>query len=231
MLKASYKGELESKLKSICISVPPRGNGRTTDDCERWSICRFLSTLNQAGKIEFPFDLQKRERPDFYALSGSSEFGIEHTEAVPTDYAKAIAIANREKPDAMIDMSLFKFGEKKSLDEIREIIHASELTGDGWVGNGAEVELSDAIKIVVLGKTEKLKKDGFDKYEKNILLIYDNMPQPHINHDTLIEKCVKNLSGYWDNSITFDDIYIESGDRLILLNHQESTSFNIENLW
>ena len=151
--------------------------------------------------------------------------------SVPTDYAKAIAIANREKPDAMIDMSLFKFGEKKSLDEIREIIHASELTGDGWVGNGAEVELSDAIKIVVLGKTEKLKKDGFDKYEKNILLIYDNMPQPHINHDTLIEKCVKNLSGYWDNSITFDDIYIESGDRLILLNHQESTSFNIENLW
>jgi hypothetical protein len=190
-----------------------------------------LSTLNQVGKIEFPLDVQKQERPDFYVHSGGRELGIEHTEAIPPDYAKAMAIAERENPDAIIDISLFNFGEQKSLDEIRDIIHASELTGDGWAGNSAEVELADAIKNVVLGKTKKLKKDGFGKFEKNVLLIYENMPRPHINHDILIKKCAENLSGYWGNPISFDDVYIESGDRLILLNQQETTTFNIVDLW
>jgi len=166
MINASNKGELNSKLKNIDISVPLRGEGRTTGDCERWSICRFLSTLNQVGEIEFPIDVQKQERPDFYVHSGDRELGIEHTEAIPADYAKAMVIAERENPDAIIDMSLFKFGEQKSLDEIRNIIHASELTGDGWAGNNAEAELADSIKNVVLGKTKKLKKDGFMKFEK-----------------------------------------------------------------
>ena len=125
MINASGKIELDNELKSIDISVPPRGEGRTTDHCERWSICRFLSTLNQEGKIDFPIDVQKQERPDFYIHSGGRELGVEHTEAIPSDYAKAMAIAEREKPDAIIDMSLFKIGETKSLDEIRGIIHAS----------------------------------------------------------------------------------------------------------
>lgn len=231
MIKASCKDELESKLRRIDISVPPRGEGRTTDDCERWAICRFLSTLNQEGRIEFPLEVEKRERPDFFILSGGREVGIEHTEAIPLDYAKAIVIAEREKPDAIIDMSLFKFDEQKSLDEIREIIHASELMGDGWGGNSAEDELSYAIENVVLGKTEKLKKEGFKKYEKNVLLIYENMPLPHINYDILIEKCAKNLSGYWRSPNSFDSVYIESGKWLILLNAQETDLFRIKDLW
>jgi len=231
MINASCKDELESKLKNIDISVPSRGEGRTTDDCERSAICHFLSTLNQVRKIEFPLEVEKRERPDFYILSGGKEFGIEHTEAIPPDYAKAMAIAEREKPDAMIDISLFKFGEQKPLDEIRRIIHASELMGDGWAGNSAEVELADAIKNVILGKTEKLKKDGFDKYERNVLLIYENMPRPRINYEILINKCKKSLFSYWENQIIFNDIYVESGDFLILFNHQESISFNVVNLW
>jgi len=57
------------------------------------------------------------------------------------------------------------------------------------------------------------------------------MPRPHINHEILIEKCAENFSGYWGNPITFDDIYIESGDKLILLNQQKTTTFNIVDLW
>lgn len=231
MINARCKDELENQLKNIDISVPPRGKGRTTDDCERWAICRLLSTLNQEEKIEFPLEVQKRERPDFHVLSGGRTFGIEHTEAIPPDYAKAMAISGREKPDAIIDMSLFKFDEEKPLDEIRRIIHASELMGDGWAGNSAEVELSDAIKSVVLGKTKKLEEDSFIKYEKNVLLIYENMPLPHINYDILMEQIAEKFLDYWDSPITFDSVYIESRDRIILLNQQEITSFNIVDLW
>ena len=118
---ASSAEELREVLRSINITVPPRTEGRTSEDCERRSFCRFLSTLNGTGMVDYPLRVSKREKPDFQVYTGDSVWGVEVTEAIPSDYARASALRDRENPDALLDMSLFKYGETKTLEQIRGI--------------------------------------------------------------------------------------------------------------
>ena len=137
-IAANSNAELIKALTSINIGVLPRNEGRTKEQCERWLICRWLSTLTTVNGINFPLRVTKREKPDFQIYSGSLTLGVEVTEAIPTDYARASALAERENPDASIDISLFKFGETKTLKEIRQICNQRKLTGEGWAGDSAE---------------------------------------------------------------------------------------------
>jgi hypothetical protein len=228
---ATNQSDLEQTLAAIDVSVPERGNDRTTDDCERAAICHFLSTLNHQGSIRFPFHLNKHERPDFIITSEGINWGVEHTEAIPEAYSRAIAIAEREYPDALIDMSQFKFGEDKSTAEIREILQQSELMGDGWAGDSAEIEFANAIKDVVDFKTVKFTKIGFLHFQRNTLLIYENLPRPVIDYHKLINKCNAVLSDYWAQPTIFTDIYIYSGDQLLILDRDSHSIQNIKNLW
>jgi len=216
-INANSNTELVRALKSIDITVPPRTEGRTTEDCERWSICRFLSTLNAVGEIEFPLRVSKREKPDFQLCTSAIAWGVEVTEAIPTDFARASALAAQEKPDALIDISLFKYGETKTLDEIRNILKQKKLTGEGWAGDSAERELANAVRSVTDSKTAKLRRQDFDKYPRNILLVYDNMPLPHLNHDTVAVHYVNRLKDYWVEGLHFDAIVLESRDTMFLL--------------
>lgn len=230
-INAENNAELESVLKSIDVSVPPRTGGRTTEDCERWSICHLLSTLNREDELDFPLYVTKRERPDFEITLGDQKWGVEITEAVPTDYARAVALADSENPDAVIDMSLFKFGERKSLNELREIISQAKLTGDGWEGDSAEYELAEATRSVTDIKTAKLIKPEFEKYPRNILSVYDNMPLPHLNLDSVAGYLVQSLSGYWTDETTFNVIFIESGNTLFESSPEGVRKLPINDLW
>lgn len=131
-INSKTRSELDVELSNIDISVPEVGKGRTKEDREIWSICRFMAALNQHHKIGFSASLKKQERPDYHLSHADNNWGIEITEAVPSTYLWALDIAKEENSTAVIDISLFKFGEKKSRDEIRKIVNESELTGDGW---------------------------------------------------------------------------------------------------
>jgi hypothetical protein len=145
-ITANNSAELILALTSIDISVPPRNEGRTSEHCERWSICRWLSTINALKEIDFPLRVTKREKPDFQVCAGARVWGVEVTEAVPTDFARASALAARETPDALIDISLFKYGETKTLEEIKNILNQKKLTGEGWAGDSAERELANTVQ-------------------------------------------------------------------------------------
>jgi hypothetical protein len=227
---ACSKDELGVALRAIDIAVPPRTEGRTTEDCERWSICRLLSTLINGSVLSFPLRVTKREKPDFQVCLGQKAWGIEVTEAIPTDDAKANALAEKENPNALIDISLFKFGEAKSLDEIRQIINQAKLTGDGWAGDAAERELAEAIRCIVESKTKKLRAPTFDKYPQNILVIYDNMPLPHLDHDTIAVHCADQLEDYWSEQLVFDVIYVESRDTIFQITSNGARKLKINDI-
>ena len=143
-ITANSSKELVLELASIDISVPPRNEGRSKEHCERWSICRWLSTLNAVAEIDFPLRVTKREKPDFQVCAGSVAWGIEVTEAIPTDFARASALAGKEAQEPLIDISRFKYGDTKTLEEIRLILNQKKLTEEGWAGDSAESELADA---------------------------------------------------------------------------------------
>lgn len=230
-LSAIGSEDLNIQLANIDISVPPREADRTRGDCERWSIARFLATLNLTGELLFPIIVAKRERPDFSIVLGNKLWGVEVTEAIPTSYARALVIAAKEKPEAIIDISLFKYGEEKGLEEIRQILDASKLTGAGWAGESAEKELAEAINKIVSIKTKKLRKEGYSKYACNVLLVCENMPLPKLKLETAIEFISEALSAYWGEAETFDRVYIESGNELIAFNADGHYKATIPELW
>ena len=106
-ISAPSSVDLLSQLAAIDISVPLRTEGRTTEHCERWSICRFLAAYAATDVLGYPLHLEKRERPDFLLRLPGSDFGIEVTEAVPPDWVWADARRERLNCDNMVFLHRF----------------------------------------------------------------------------------------------------------------------------
>jgi ATP-dependent DNA helicase RecG len=102
-ISAKDRTDLLDKLAAVDISVPPRTQGRRKDHCERWAICRWLSTY---PNFSFPIQLTHRDKPDFFLETSDLEIGIEHTEAIPEDYAHASVISERLDNDILTDWSI-----------------------------------------------------------------------------------------------------------------------------
>jgi hypothetical protein len=167
--------ELFSILENADISTPPRNKGRTTAHCETWSICRLLATLAKHERLDFPIRLKKRERPDFLLVSGNRHIGIEVTEAINPEYAKATTLPEADIVGSIIDPSLFKWGTPpRKLHELRSIVSRKKLTGPGWEGKSVEREYAKAVSDVITVKMEKLNKTGFEIFAENWLAIYCN---------------------------------------------------------
>ena len=82
-VSSSY--DLNCRLHSFDISVPPRGRGRKTRHTERWVTCRFLCTVANSPLISNPLRVESRDKPDLLLETKTSEpsqIGIEITEAV-----------------------------------------------------------------------------------------------------------------------------------------------------
>ena len=226
---AQKEEDLLRQLALIDISVPPIDQGRTTEHCEKWSICRLLSTLTKYQGLEFPIKLTKRERPDFCLHTGQRQIGIEFTEAIQADYARARVLPEANSDESIIDPSLFKWGvPKKSLAELRSIASKTKLTGPGWIGNEMEDEWSVAISDVSRRKTSKLNSQGFSKFDKSWLLIYDNLDSGNI--DLSCAYLVKELVDYWSEN-SFDKIFVETGNFVIELQDGKFAKLKLNDVW
>ncbi|WP_156887678.1 hypothetical protein [Desulfotignum balticum] len=229
-ISAKDRTDLMGKLAAIDISVPPRTQGRTKDHCERWSICRWLSTYPY---FHFSIKLTHRDRPDFLLETSDSEIGIEHTEAIPEDYAHASAISERIDNDILPDISHFKWGQKKKKDEIYKIANMMELTGPGWKGDTPEIEWAQAVFEIIQKKTNLLKKHEFQKYDENILLIYDNLSLPFIDHSKAKATSIlrESLKSYWNDGLLFNKIFVQTDDLLIFFSQNKINTFEVNNVW
>lgn len=228
--RANSIHELNSLLSSSDISVPPRDQKRTTEDCERWSVYRFLSALNSARMLDFPLRLTKRERPDFEVQFSGESWGVEITEAVSQSYAHAVYLTVKEHPEAVIDLSLFPFDSDLSLSTIRNIINASKLTGSGWAGDQPERRFAEAVGEIVRSKTLKLLEEDFSKFERNLLVIYENLPLPSLSIETSKQYISEALAQYWIENRSFDSVYIETGETMLICDISGCESIGIPNL-
>ncbi len=230
-IKANNKKELFSILSGTEISVPARTEGRETEHCERWSICRFLATLATHKDIEFPVELLKRERPDFLLMQGGQCIGIEVTEITNSDYAKATTLPEANDEGSIIDPSLFKWNTpKRSLNELREIVSKKKLIGPGWEGDSVEMEYADAIYDVMSNKTVKLRSKTFDKFSDNWLLIYCNLTLPFLDIEKANRYFENRAESYWAND-SFSNIYVERNDIFVCYSELGTDCIELVNLW
>lgn len=216
--------EFDENLKNLDISVPHRGNTRLTEHSESWQIHRLLTALKSKEFIKLPFELIKRERPDFIIKSGGKIFGVELMEAINSDYARIKALQAKLCDNSTIDTSHFKWKNAKlSLDQLRAILNDDHLTGPVWSGNSVEKEFSQSI-YDCLNLKHNLLKNGYERFDDDYLLIYHNTPSPLLNFNIAVNLTEDLLKSYWSKD-GFDMVFILKNNHLISLSI-ERTMYN-----
>lgn len=229
---AATKNDLISTLSSFDITVPLRTEGRKTSHVERWTICRLLSTLAKNELLGYPVALKHRDRPDFLLQHHETKIGIELTEASSEQYAAYSALAEHEFPDSFLEPGHFRWGKpKRTIEEMRELLRQEQLTSPPWGGDHAEREWALYFQSVVETKLLKLAKLGFETFNENWLVIYDNLPLQHIHLEKAIGYLLLEMERTWASTIGFSTIYIEHGAVFVKLTPNETTYMTLYDLW
>lgn len=229
-ISANSVHDLIDKLRTIDISVPLRTEGRTTEQCERWSICRFLSTYSENDLLGFPLEVTKRERPDFLLSLPSRQVGIEITEAVPPDWAWADARREKLNYDNLIFLHRFRPDElqrsKKEIDSIAR----GESRGDAWEGDSPEREWAHVMFHFAHSKAVSFAKPGYKQYDYNWLLIYDNWPLPAVDVSKAASYLSQQIDSF-DMPLPFDCIFVECEHSIWQFGNSPCVSMIIRDLW
>lgn len=209
---ANSKAELAKVAKDVTVTVPDRSEGRTTDHTERYCVARLLISL-PSERFQFPLQLEHGDRPDFVLTMAGTKVGIEHTEAVPPNVAHASFLrAKGHGPEIYFTPHAVPGEELKTGAQLIAEIEEDE-TGDGWCGDSAEHEWAAAMSYVVREKLKKARLEGFTRYDKNWLLIYDNWSLPAVD----IHKAMSYLKPLLEADRThemFDSIFVLDGREL-----------------
>lgn len=225
--------ELFSALKRIDISVPARIDGRKTDHTETWAICRLLSTLAKADRLEFPASVASRDRPDCLIRAGSAKVGVEITEAISPQFAAYCALAEREFPDVFLQPGHFRWGAPElTVAEMRQLLAQSQkITSEPWVGDRAEQEWALFIQSVVDIKLEKLARPGFEVFDQNWLAVYDNLPLPNVHLGKAITYLRPLIEDRWSRVPGFNMLFVEHGPVIAQITATRSEHLILHDLW
>ncbi|MBN2270873.1 MAG: hypothetical protein JXN61_09685 [Sedimentisphaerales bacterium] len=228
---AASRTKLLDYLRKQDITVPARTEGRTSQHCEKWAMFRLLATWANANRFEYPLRLVHRNRPDFLLCYAKREIGIESTEAVSQEYAETDALAERMGVHTLLFMDQFRRETpKRSVKERRQLI-IEQPYGAGFGDDEPELEWARWIMDCIRDKTNALSKPGFAKFDKNWLLIYDNLPLPFVKIKTALGFLFHNLNIYWSENHRYDGIFIDTGIQLLEIYPTEWNSSVIVNLW
>lgn len=223
---------LLSALSRIDLTVARRTRGRTKQQTERWTICRLLSTLAQTDKLEFPITAVHRDRPDFLIQVENTSIGVEVTESIFQQFAAFSALAEQEYPNALLELAHFRWDSpKREVAEMRVLLSQSRLTSDGWAGDHPEREWARFIQSAVNTKLEKLAASEFEKFDRNWLAIYDNLPLPHINLEDAIAHLRPLLESCWSRQPTFDALLVEHGSVIAEITAHGSALLALNDIW
>jgi hypothetical protein len=218
--------ELRCQIQKLKLVVPPRGKGRTTQHCEQWQIYNLLITLQSHQYLKLPFQLIKSERSDIIMVNGPHTIGIELTEIINPDYARAQTLAEAQNPDSVLDPSKFKWGNHgRPLTNLRAEASQTKLTGPAWVGDSVEREFAVSVNDTVLAKHKKLMNE-FKRYNADLLLVYHNNSTPALDFEAAIIYTDKLLNTYWNNG-GFDVIIVHKYDTIIIFTKGLSTIIKV----
>lgn len=102
----------------------------------------------------------------------------------------------------------FRPGEpQRSAEEIDKMARGAD-AGDGWAGDAPEREWAEAMLHFAMRKAENLSKPGYERFEVNWLLVYDNWPLPAVEESTAAAYFVQRLSAM-GAKLPFDRMFVE----------------------
>ena len=223
---ANSKVELQNHIGSLAIKVSPRAQGRTTPQREQYYIHRLLHLLLEYGRLDTPFELEKRERPDFRIRIGDTVVGIETTEAVNPANAQADSLRN--KLDAERILAPIRWRESRSKEQIDETLRHPKLTGTVWSGDTVE-EFVQPIVYCIEVKHPKLLAN-YCRFDEDCLLVYHNHPTPDLDFAEAIERTDQRLTKYW-NTGGFNAVFVlkyERPARLTIYSKAHPPEFMVE---
>lgn len=209
-------------LRAIEKHVPLRSKGRKTEHTERYSLVSFLEAFHSESFFTFPFQVFFRDRPDVLVTSSVGNIGIEISESIPEQLARAEFLLEKNfKGHAVLEPEFFGWNAPDRTDaEIMEILQASQvhLIGQGVYGYSIEEKWITGIEERISSKTKNFSKTGFEKFDKNWLLIYDNQTNDYLDMSYVSHKLSPYIANYWNsNNPTFDKIFIDSGEHFFKL--------------
>jgi hypothetical protein len=228
-MTADSPSDLFRQLRAVDLDVPSRTK-RTTEQVQRSSICRFLSTFADSELLRYPLKLEPGDRPDFVLSCRAVPVGIEVTEAVPTDLARADALQEHRGYDVVRFFQRFRPGEPaRPLPEIERIAQGLVL-GEGWAGDSVETDWADVMTYFSLAKADKFSRPGFRTFSSNWLLIYDNWELPMLNEAKAARFFQAQLAAL-NPPLPFDRIFVECNKTISHFTPSHRSSRSIIDLW
>ena len=209
-------------LRRVNVVVPGRADGRTKEHTERYSLARLLASV--PDQLNYPLMIVHDDRPDFVVVSVENRIGIEHTEIVPENFARSSFLRSKCLGQDVYFTPRATYGEdRKTAQELKNEILSNEPSG-GWHGNAPERETADAIVGFALGKTSSAQKNGYQTFDKNWLLMYNNWPGPAVD---LFESALLAHSRLLTDRVfdRFDRVYILGSRALV-----EMTTAGVKNI-
>lgn len=158
-LSAQDGEELWRRLSEVDTTLVKRKHGRRSPERERYCVVHYLRTLARSGLLEYPFEIGKRERPDFHVRAAGRIYGLEVTEAGDEEYQEALTELEKAPAGSILEgATVRKPGEP--------------LRGSPQLGDEPERLWTRDLVACVGQKTAKLA--GFDSFIEYQLLVYDN---------------------------------------------------------
>ena len=184
LVEANSADDLRVRLTGIDIEVPPRHEGRTTPQVERYDMVHLLATL-PSHRWTYPLTVTHGDRPDFLLVDGDGrQIALECVEAVPENEAKKAFLRGRGHGPEMHFIGHAEPGEpRRSTKRLLKEIEADD-AGDGWAGDSVEREWANAVAHFATEKARSVRKDGYERGDETWLLMYDNWPLPHVKPET-----------------------------------------------
>lgn len=212
----------------------------STDVKEIFSIIVYLYANNKLGQLNFPFELIKREHPDFRILcyEKSQSKGIEHTLSTVQDYKMAESELQKLPEGSKLEPDYYSPFKKLPKEEINTGLRQpnERLTGKGYSGNRPEREWAEIIKNAMHTKTVLLNKNHFKIFATNELLIQGNSPgEFSIKLDVALEYLKPHIKEYlnYPYEKRFSKVHIISKKSFVydVLSRSEIVRFSKDDLF
>lgn len=193
ILVAADIDALAPVLRACDVEVPERADGREKDHVERYSIVRLLGTLGWTPG-DFPMRLHKSERPDFVLDCDGRSIGIEHTETITENAAKEAFLRSKgHGPDSYFPRRMVLDEPRKSSRQVIMEIEADKM-GGGRYGDSVERSWVEAMLHFIRDKSIDANKTGYQRFEHNWLIMYDNWDAPALNREKAVVRLQQALA-------------------------------------
>ncbi len=94
---------------------------------------------------------------------------------------------------------------------------------------------SEVMKRYILEKTEKLNGEDFERFPKNWLLIYDNIPEPALEDGVAINYLIEFTKSYFQDALQlgekYNAVFIMTYQEFIVIDPNGTGRTEIVDLW